>query len=112
MPNTPGTLDITLHQNTTFQYSFALTDSEAAAIDLTGATAFAEVGKVGVAAALDLSPTVDSPASGGIISIAAAVGSTPTGNYTWDLLVQYADTTVQKILTGKATVAATISEVS
>jgi hypothetical protein len=91
---TPATLRLTLITGTTFgPVVITCKDSEDAAVDLTGWSAFAEVRQsVNAAVVLDLAPEVTDAAAGEItiaLSDEDTADLTP-GSFVWDLILENA----------------------
>lgn len=115
-----GTLDIVIEQGATFKRILTLTDDASPTpnpIDLTGCTARAQVrDKTSNTVSYAFTCTITN-AAGGVISVTMSATNTaliPAAvqnkdgkkidkDYVWDLEIVYADTTVVRLLQGKAT---------
>ena len=92
----PGEYSITIYTGYQFQLTLVLKDANDTALDLTGATAYAEVrprGSTDTDPVLDLSPTSSGDATG-TITIDVADESTEglaEGVYQWDLMMDFGD---------------------
>ena len=96
----PGSYDLCLYKGDTTRWQFRLwtDDAKTAPLDLTGATARAQIRQGYAGAPTDMTCTITVP---NIITMVLPAGSNPPLRGLWDLEVTYASGDVQTVLSGK-----------
>ena len=104
--------NLSIDQGATFSRALRLKQDNGAAVDLTGVTITGQVRpSVASAVSYDFTFVIESPATGGIVTWSltdtqtSAIDTSISTDFVYDVEIEYADTTKQRLLQGNVSVA-------